>query len=102
MKKRTFAITILAVIVIAIGIGAMLLSSAAYYIPENFTEGREHGAEAAKKISSLISESLDSLSQISDADRRGTLWSALTLIDEEVAKTVRRQDEATILASAME
>ncbi|MDO8601898.1 MAG: hypothetical protein Q7R62_02100 [bacterium] len=102
MKKKAFAAVIVIVIALAFGALSLLLGGEAYVIPGSFTRGREQGAESAQAITTIINESLKTLADVSAYERRGDLASALYLIRNEINATGSRQEQARLLATAME
>ena len=102
MKKKVFAAFIVILIAIAFGGVSLLLSSEAYAIPTQFIDGRIQGAEAASAISTMINDSLKTLSEVATYEHQGNIASALYLIRGEMNKTEERQRQARLLAGAME
>jgi len=102
MKKKAFAAFIVIIVAIAFGALSLFLSSAAYAIPEPFTEGRVEGARAAIAITAMINGSLKTLSDVRAAEQRNDLATAVYLIRAEMNNTSERQNQAHILAAAME
>lgn len=102
MKTKVFAAFIVIIIAIGFGLLSLLLSGEAYAIPTVFIESRKDGAAAAEKISTMINESLETLTEVAAYEERGDLASAVFLIRTELGKTGARQEQAQILAGAME
>lgn len=102
MKKKVFAAVIIILVALAVGALSLLLSDQAYAIPTSFISGRTKGAESAKAITVMINGSLKTLSDVSVYERKGDLGSAIYLIRNEINQTTDRQEQAHMLASAME
>lgn len=102
MKKKVFAAFIVILIAIAFAALTLFLSNEAYAIPDQFIDGRIQGAEAASAISTMINDSLKTLSEVATYEHRGDVASALYLIRGEMSKTEERQRQARLLAGAME
>jgi hypothetical protein len=104
MKLKAKISLVLLILTVGIGIYFIFksLASPKEFIPEEFSEAKNRGAEISQKIVNLSTASLEGLNKISEYDKAKNYPEAIIQVSKEIVQNRANREEAIKLASQLE